>query len=559
MTRHTFFFQDLANVFFRPENHPNPADFDSRFASTYHEQHNSRFEAHQENGAGQKAYFTFSEQKKNTTDRCFNISDDNTSLRQESHDVTLQWAQKKLWQAQADLSSFVDRQMGQGMGIDEGAEKSQVQLHRADAQDEHMEWSQKMTASTPIAGMDNGKPLDSDLATFRRRLSTVNCQSGEEAADTNADEDDGHLHGFSFHLITWNVDARSALGYERMRLILACIWQYLEPSKGRFASGDPAVVMFQEVTEEHLLAINDARWIHDHFVLTSNAISSERPIYGSIILVDRRLECLDVFEKQWNAGHQLRHGVWIEFRKSDSATNARKTTSVLLCNANFEDDETKPLIGSAAHSQMGEAATYIKSHIKFQRARAAVIAGGFNIWPSQERAWRCHRPIHETLGFTDAYLHFRNSRRNSSRSFEKQPVSANSRPSAFLRDETWGPNSPVDVRSRHETLSGIRYQHGASSPFCMYPCRLDRIWCSCEDKDHGLGQVSVEPVEMHTLGAGLCVSLVPSLRECLRNTQEGHDGWVSDHFGIGAVLEVGSAKGRGCGVGSEDGIGQICS
>ncbi|KAI5859430.1 endonuclease/exonuclease/phosphatase family protein [Durotheca rogersii] len=180
---------------------------------------------------------------------------------------------------------------------------------------------------------------------------------------------------------SWNIDFMLPFAETRMKAALA----HLEGLTSQLASTTAIVINLQECTPSDLITISQQEWVRDRFYITdldSSAWASS--LYGTVTLVDRRLEIASCFRVHYSATQMERDALFV-----DVAVAAKK---VRLGNTHLESLALDPPLRP---SQMRVAATYLHADESYA---GAVITGDFNAIQPFDAA------LHADNGLKDTYL-----------------------------------------------------------------------------------------------------------------------------------------------------------
>lgn len=272
-------------------------------------------------------------------------------------------------------------------------------------------------------------------------------------------------------LISWNIDILTPFGPERMTAAL----EYLETLIVSSAPGIPVVVFLQEMSPSDLELIQDAEWVKHHFLLTDlDATNWEGGIYGTQMLVDRRLQVESVFRVPWVSRFE-RDGLFVDLRFRSTGEQESSPRGVLrLCNTHLESLVAKPPVRPL---QLAAAAKYLKD----EDVKAALLAGDLNAIEPFDRN------LHTENELQDAYLSF-GGKEDSDESY------------------TWGIQVPQWLKDQFR------------------PSRMDKILYRGEVKPHTFERV------------GINVRVDESVRDEVKRC--GAEEWVTDHYGVMGIFDV---------------------
>jgi tyrosyl-DNA phosphodiesterase 2 len=185
-------------------------------------------------------------------------------------------------------------------------------------------------------------------------------------------------------LISWNIDILVEFAEERMRAAL----EYLDILTSSTPVDIPVIVFLQEMGQSDLEQIRNSTWVRQRFNITDithqNWLS---PLYGTTVLVDRRLQIKSVFRIPWISKFD-RDGLFVDIALS----SLKEETKVLrLCNTHLEslvaDPPVRPL-------QIAAAAPYLQK----PDVACALLAGDLNAIQPFDRS------LHTENGLKDTYL-----------------------------------------------------------------------------------------------------------------------------------------------------------
>ncbi|KAK7910832.1 hypothetical protein PG985_013313, partial [Apiospora marii] len=163
-------------------------------------------------------------------------------------------------------------------------------------------------------------------------------------------------------LPAWNIDFMLPCAEARMSAALA----HLEELIGQLPQTTAVIMNLQEVTPSDLITISQEPWIRERFFLTDLDSSAWGPrMYGTTMLVDRRLSVKSCFRAHYAATQMERDALFVDITASTSKGKIRIGNSHL---------ESLPLDPSLRPTQVRTAAKYLHE----DGLAGAVLAGDFN-------------------------------------------------------------------------------------------------------------------------------------------------------------------------------------
>lgn len=183
-------------------------------------------------------------------------------------------------------------------------------------------------------------------------------------------------------LYSWNIDFMLPFAEARMNAALAHLEKLTESS----GSTTAVAINLQECNPSDLITISQKQWVRDRFYITdldSSAWASG--LYGTTMLVDRRLEVGSCFRVHYSATQMERDALFVD------VTVPATSKTVRLGNSHLESLALDPPMRPA---QVATAAP----HLHADGLAGAVIAGDFNAVQPFDAA------LHSDNGLKDAYL-----------------------------------------------------------------------------------------------------------------------------------------------------------
>lgn len=243
----------------------------------------------------------------------------------------------------------------------------------------------------------------------------------------------------------------------------------------------PALIMLQEMTELNIDLVKSTPWVQERFDITDIATSSFDSSYGVTTLIDKRIPVIDVFRVRWSSSFG-RDGLFVDVGaptsgnggNSDEAQKKSIPATIRLCNTHLE---SLPSDSPVRPIQARNASSYLHT----EEIHGAVLAGDMNsIQQSDEN-------IARENNLNDAYLELGGVDRSED---------------GF----TWGYQSSRPVPEHHKG-------------------RLDKVfYCG-----------ALVAKKIKRIGVGLVIE-DEDFREDMKKI--GHDGWVTDHYGLMSEFEV---------------------
>jgi tyrosyl-DNA phosphodiesterase 2 len=277
-------------------------------------------------------------------------------------------------------------------------------------------------------------------------------------------------------LISWNIDILVPFGPERMSAALS----YLESLISSSTPDIPVVVFLQEMSPSDLQLIGDAGWVKRRFLLTDlDAKNWLGGMYGTQMLVDRRLQVEGVFRVPWVSRFE-RDGLFVDLclrsngGEEGNAHEENKNVVLRLCNTHLESLVANPPVRPL---QLSAASKYLQE----EAVKAALLAGDLNAIEPFDRS------LHTDNGLEDAYLSL-DGKEDDDEGY------------------TWGIQVP----------QWLKDQFG--------PSRMDKILYRGEVKPQSFERIGID------------VKVDESVRE--RVKERGAEEWVTDHYGVMGVFEL---------------------
>jgi tyrosyl-DNA phosphodiesterase 2 len=237
----------------------------------------------------------------------------------------------------------------------------------------------------------------------------------------------------------------------------------------------PTIIVLQEMTRTDLKQIQGSQWIRDRYYVTD--IDNREwlhPAYGTTTLVDRRLTIRRVFRVPFVSKFD-RDGLFVDVALSPSGTNAGGPHVLRIMNAHLESLVADPPVRPV---QLADAAPYLQA----PEVYAGLLAGDCNAIQPFDRT------LHSENGLKDAYLEL-GGQEDADEGY------------------TWGIQVKKEIRER------------------FGPSRMDKVmFCG------NIGARSMERI-----GVGIGVEEEPT-KSAMESELEGN--WVTDHFGLAALLEM---------------------
>lgn len=187
-------------------------------------------------------------------------------------------------------------------------------------------------------------------------------------------------------LYSWNIDFMLPYAEARMKAALAHLREIITEVQSPSTTPAAIVINFQECTPSDLHTISNDQWVRDNFYITdldSSAWGST--LYGTTMLVDRRLEIASCFRVHFSATTMQRDALFVDVLAPDS------TKRIRIGNAHLE---SLPLDPPLRPAQMHVAA----AHMHAEGLAGAVLAGDFNAIQPFDAL------LHSDNGLKDAYL-----------------------------------------------------------------------------------------------------------------------------------------------------------
>lgn len=184
-------------------------------------------------------------------------------------------------------------------------------------------------------------------------------------------------------LYSWNIDFMLPFAEARMSAALS----HLEELTNQPASTTTIVINLQECNPSDLINISQKQWVRERFYITdldSSAWASG--LYGTTMLVDRRLEIASCFQVHYSATQMERDALFVD------VTVPATSKKIRLGNTHLESLVLDPPLRP---SQMRLAAKYLHAD---EELAGAIIAGDFNAIQPFDSS------LHSDNNLKDAYL-----------------------------------------------------------------------------------------------------------------------------------------------------------
>ncbi|KAF2707849.1 hypothetical protein K504DRAFT_458334 [Pleomassaria siparia CBS 279.74] len=173
----------------------------------------------------------------------------------------------------------------------------------------------------------------------------------------------GSMNASTIRLISWNIDILVPFVEERMSAALL----HLKDIVTSTPSETPIVVFLQEMGQSDLQQIRESAWIQQRFYITEfDHHNWPSPLYGTQMLVDRRLRIENVFRLPFVSKFD-RDGLFVDIGLSGN--NSDKV--LRLCNVHLESLVADPPVRPM---QLQTAA----NHLKDNQVAGALLAGDLN-------------------------------------------------------------------------------------------------------------------------------------------------------------------------------------
>lgn len=184
-------------------------------------------------------------------------------------------------------------------------------------------------------------------------------------------------------LYSWNIDFMLPAAEARMNAALA----HLEEATSQLPSTTAAVINLQECSPSDLITVSQKHWIRERFYITdldSSAWGSD--LYGTTMLVDRRLQISSCFRVHFSATQMERDALFVDVTMPVTSRKLR------LADTHLESLALDPPLRP---SQMRLAAKYLQDG---EGLAGAIIAGDFNAIQPFDAS------LHSDNNLHDAYL-----------------------------------------------------------------------------------------------------------------------------------------------------------
>jgi tyrosyl-DNA phosphodiesterase 2 len=201
------------------------------------------------------------------------------------------------------------------------------------------------------------------------------------------DETEPPLHPRNLRLISWNIDMLVPFAEERMSAALNHLHDLVSSTPPQCA----IVIFLQEMEASDMEQIRNSVWVKQRFNLTD--VDSEnwlRSHYGTITLVDRRLQIDSVFRVPWYSKFG-RDGLFLDIALYDCLRVNAPPTILRLCNTHLESLRADPPVRPI---QMAAATQYLSQ----PNVESGILAGDLNAIEPFDRS------LHTDNGLDDAYL-----------------------------------------------------------------------------------------------------------------------------------------------------------
>lgn len=189
-------------------------------------------------------------------------------------------------------------------------------------------------------------------------------------------------------LYSWNIDFMLPFAEARMSAALA----HLEELTNGLPPTTAVAINLQECHPSDLITISQKQWVRDRFYVTdldSSAWASG--LYGTTMLLDRRLGVASCFRVHYSATQMERDALFVDVTVSGAGAGAGAARTVRLGNSHLESLALDPPLRPA---QVRTAAP----HLQAGHLAGAVIAGDFNAIQPFDAT------LHSDNGLRDAFL-----------------------------------------------------------------------------------------------------------------------------------------------------------
>jgi len=189
-------------------------------------------------------------------------------------------------------------------------------------------------------------------------------------------------------LLTWNINCMTPDGPARMAMALEHLNAlYLD----RTFIKVPLIICFQEMTSTFLDIIQKTPWIQSHFQLTNTDPSCWSSNFGTVTLIDRRLEVASDFRVPLKSNYG-RDALFVDIKCENSSM--AQSAIVRVCNTHLESfnhgSRLRPI-------QLA----LISQYLHVESVYAGIVAGDFNAINKNHDS-----KLHLENGLKDAYLEY---------------------------------------------------------------------------------------------------------------------------------------------------------
>ncbi|OKL64344.1 hypothetical protein UA08_00680 [Talaromyces atroroseus] len=182
---------------------------------------------------------------------------------------------------------------------------------------------------------------------------------------------------------SWNIDFMLPCPDTRVNAALA----YLQGLANQLLSDPNAAVIInlQECVSSDLVTISQKQWVRDSFYMTDIDVSTwASGAYGTLTLVDRRLDITSCFRVHYSKTHMEREALFVDVPYSHGK-------KLRLCNTHLESLAREPPLRPA---QMQVIASYMHA----EEVSGAIVTGDFNAIQPFDMS------LHSDNDLKDAYL-----------------------------------------------------------------------------------------------------------------------------------------------------------
>ncbi|ORX93865.1 Endonuclease/exonuclease/phosphatase [Clohesyomyces aquaticus] len=186
----------------------------------------------------------------------------------------------------------------------------------------------------------------------------------------------------TLHLLTWNIDFMAKMPRERMASAITHLSSIVE----KIPNSSRIVIFLQEMQQANdLRQLAETAWIRDRFCMTDLGFENWGARYGTVTLVDRRLNIVEVSRLKFISEYE-RDALFVDVEMPGGEGELLR-----LCNVHLDS-----MSGEVRPIQWKAAAQWLQK--EDERVVASILAGDCNATRPRDRT----EPMEN--GFKDAYL-----------------------------------------------------------------------------------------------------------------------------------------------------------